>query len=188
MIGKLWRRLRSSHPRHAIALAIVGGGIGGILFWGGFHTALELTNTEDFCISCHEMRRYGLQGIHHLGASALQERFRRPRLMPRLPRAEAMGSEDRAQDRGERRVVLLGARQHSHAREVRGQSPGYGQARLGEHDRKRFARMPQLPFAGRDGLPQDEEARGSQAHGERAEGRRNLHLLPQGHRPQACPT
>ena len=28
----------------------------GILFWGGFHTALELTNTESFCISCHEMQ------------------------------------------------------------------------------------------------------------------------------------
>jgi cytochrome c-type protein NapC len=28
----------------------------GIIFWGGFHTAMELANTEDFCISCHEMR------------------------------------------------------------------------------------------------------------------------------------
>ena len=28
----------------------------GILFWGGFHWALEATNTEAFCISCHEMK------------------------------------------------------------------------------------------------------------------------------------
>lgn len=28
----------------------------GILFWGGFNTAMEMTNTEEFCISCHEMR------------------------------------------------------------------------------------------------------------------------------------
>ena len=27
----------------------------GVLFWGGFNTALEVTNTEPFCISCHEM-------------------------------------------------------------------------------------------------------------------------------------
>jgi len=27
----------------------------GILFWGGFNTAMEATNTLDFCISCHEM-------------------------------------------------------------------------------------------------------------------------------------
>jgi len=28
----------------------------GILFWGGFNWAMEMTNTEKFCISCHEMR------------------------------------------------------------------------------------------------------------------------------------
>lgn len=28
----------------------------GILFWGGFHTAMEWTNREQFCISCHEMQ------------------------------------------------------------------------------------------------------------------------------------
>lgn len=28
----------------------------GIIFWGGFNTILEWTNTEKFCISCHEMR------------------------------------------------------------------------------------------------------------------------------------
>lgn len=29
--------------------------IGGILFWGAFNTAMEWTNREAFCISCHEM-------------------------------------------------------------------------------------------------------------------------------------
>jgi nitrate/TMAO reductase-like tetraheme cytochrome c subunit len=28
----------------------------GIIFWGGFNTVLEATNTEEFCISCHEMK------------------------------------------------------------------------------------------------------------------------------------
>lgn len=27
----------------------------GIILWGGFNWGLELTNTEEFCISCHEM-------------------------------------------------------------------------------------------------------------------------------------
>jgi len=27
----------------------------GILFWGGFNWTLAMTNTEEFCISCHEM-------------------------------------------------------------------------------------------------------------------------------------
>ena len=37
------------------ALLIVGF-IAGIIFWGGFNTAMEATNTETFCISCHEMQ------------------------------------------------------------------------------------------------------------------------------------
>ena len=37
------------------------GGLGiafvlGIIFWGGFNTAMEWTNREAFCISCHEMK------------------------------------------------------------------------------------------------------------------------------------
>ena len=27
----------------------------GVIFWGGFNTAMEATNTMEFCISCHEM-------------------------------------------------------------------------------------------------------------------------------------
>jgi cytochrome c-type protein NapC len=30
--------------------------IAGIIFWGGFNTAMEATNTLEFCISCHEMK------------------------------------------------------------------------------------------------------------------------------------
>jgi cytochrome c-type protein NapC len=30
--------------------------IAGIVFWGGFNTAMEWTNREAFCISCHEMK------------------------------------------------------------------------------------------------------------------------------------
>jgi len=50
--GRLWQRLR----RVAFGL----GGIAfvaGIVFWGGFNTAMEMTNNEDFCISCHEMQK-----------------------------------------------------------------------------------------------------------------------------------
>lgn len=33
----------------------------GIIFWGGLNTTLELTNSEAFCISCHEMKDYVYQ-------------------------------------------------------------------------------------------------------------------------------
>jgi cytochrome c-type protein NapC len=35
---------------------VVSGFAAGVMFWGGFNTAMELTNTEQFCIGCHEMR------------------------------------------------------------------------------------------------------------------------------------
>jgi len=30
--------------------------VAGIIFWGGFNTVMEATNTLEFCISCHEMK------------------------------------------------------------------------------------------------------------------------------------
>jgi cytochrome c-type protein NapC len=40
-----------------IATGAIGiGFVLGILFWGGFNTAMEWTNREEFCISCHEMK------------------------------------------------------------------------------------------------------------------------------------
>ena len=37
-------------------LLLAGGFVAGVIFWGGFNTVLEMTNQEQFCISCHEMR------------------------------------------------------------------------------------------------------------------------------------
>jgi cytochrome c-type protein NapC len=39
----------------SLGFLVVGGFIAGIVFWGAFNTALELTNTEKFCTGCHEM-------------------------------------------------------------------------------------------------------------------------------------
>jgi nitrate/TMAO reductase-like tetraheme cytochrome c subunit len=51
----LWQQ-----PKKRYLLYIPAGGllmfVAGIIFWGAFHTAIEATNTEEFCISCHEMR------------------------------------------------------------------------------------------------------------------------------------
>lgn len=56
MVVRWWRVLSSPSRHFSLGLLVVGGFIGGILFWGGFNTALEATNTETFCVSCHEMR------------------------------------------------------------------------------------------------------------------------------------
>ncbi|WP_318527281.1 NapC/NirT family cytochrome c [Sedimentimonas flavescens] len=50
--GRLWRRyVYFGVPVMGAAAAF----IAGIVFWGGFNTAMEATNTMPFCISCHEM-------------------------------------------------------------------------------------------------------------------------------------
>ncbi|MGH8682564.1 MAG: NapC/NirT family cytochrome c [Burkholderiales bacterium] len=37
----------------------------GVIFWGGFNWAMELTNTEKFCISCHEMEENVFKEYRH---------------------------------------------------------------------------------------------------------------------------
>jgi len=52
----LWKRLRRPSPKYSLLTLLLLGFVAGVIFWGGFNTALEATNTEGFCISCHEMR------------------------------------------------------------------------------------------------------------------------------------
>ena len=52
-LGKYWRVLRRPSVHYSLGALTLGGFIAGIMFWGGFNTALEVTNTEAFCISCH---------------------------------------------------------------------------------------------------------------------------------------
>lgn len=53
---KYWKILITPSVSMSLGFLTIGGFIGGIIFWGGFNTALEATNTEQFCVSCHEMR------------------------------------------------------------------------------------------------------------------------------------
>lgn len=51
-----WATLRRPSVKYSMLGLLATGFIGGIVFWGGFNTALEATNELEFCISCHEMR------------------------------------------------------------------------------------------------------------------------------------
>ncbi|MBK6716616.1 MAG: NapC/NirT family cytochrome c [Burkholderiales bacterium] len=48
--------LRRPSSKYSVLTLLLVGVVFGVLFWGGFNTALEATNKEAFCISCHEMR------------------------------------------------------------------------------------------------------------------------------------
>jgi len=61
-VKRLLERLRNywgmlTRPSRHLSFGVLtaGGFIAGIVFWGAFNTALEATNTETFCVSCHEM-------------------------------------------------------------------------------------------------------------------------------------
>jgi cytochrome c-type protein NapC len=55
-VGRLVRALtRPSATRSVLAIVVLGF-VAGIVFWGGFNTAMEASNTMAFCTSCHEMR------------------------------------------------------------------------------------------------------------------------------------
>ena len=58
MVGlkRLWTALWRPSPRYALATLLIVGVLVGAVLWGGFNWAMELSSTETFCISCHEMR------------------------------------------------------------------------------------------------------------------------------------
>jgi cytochrome c-type protein NapC len=56
VIRRYWNIFRRPSAYFSLGFLTIGGFIGGVIFWGGFNTALELTNTEKFCTGCHEMK------------------------------------------------------------------------------------------------------------------------------------
>jgi cytochrome c-type protein NapC len=48
--------LKRPSAKYSLLSLLAVGFFSGIIFWGGFNTGLEATNTMDFCIGCHEMR------------------------------------------------------------------------------------------------------------------------------------
>lgn len=76
LIADYWRLLNRPARHLSLAFLTAGGFIAGVVFWGGFNTALEVTNTEAFCISCHEMRNNVFQElkstIHYTNRSGVR--------------------------------------------------------------------------------------------------------------------
>ena len=75
-IRRYWTKFRSPSARYSLGALLVVGFFGGIFFWGGFNTVMEATNTETFCISCHEMEqnvyREYQQTVHYTNHSGVR--------------------------------------------------------------------------------------------------------------------
>ena len=55
-VRELWDVLVRPSAVFGLGVLVLAGFAAGVIFWGGFNTALEVTNTEKFCTGCHEMR------------------------------------------------------------------------------------------------------------------------------------
>lgn len=56
IIRRCWSALNKPSAKYSLMTIIVAGFFAGIIFWGGFNTGMEATNTLEFCTTCHEMR------------------------------------------------------------------------------------------------------------------------------------
>jgi len=70
--GRLNAWLRRASP---VLVLVVGVGAG-VIFWGGFNTAMEVSNEMAFCIGCHEMRETVYEeykeSLHYRNTSGVQ--------------------------------------------------------------------------------------------------------------------
>lgn len=56
LIKRTWNFLKQPSAKYSVLAIATVFFFGGIIFWGGFNTAMEATNTMEFCTGCHEMR------------------------------------------------------------------------------------------------------------------------------------
>ena len=54
-LRRCWNFLTQPSAKYSLLAILVVGFVGGVLFWGGFHTAMEATNSLEFCTGCHTM-------------------------------------------------------------------------------------------------------------------------------------
>ncbi|MGX9352372.1 NapC/NirT family cytochrome c [Shimia sp. W99] len=55
LLGRIWGWFWSPSGVLSVGFTLIVGFMAGILFWGGFHWSMEMTNTEEFCTGCHTM-------------------------------------------------------------------------------------------------------------------------------------
>lgn len=65
LLKNFWSWLKKPSAQYAVGSLLLIGFIGGVVFWGGFNTAMELSNKEAFCIACHEMEENVYREYRH---------------------------------------------------------------------------------------------------------------------------
>ena len=75
-LQRLWNFLARPSAKYSLLALLAVGFVGGVLFWGGFHTAMESTNTLEFCTGCHTMADNSLkeykETVHYANRSGVR--------------------------------------------------------------------------------------------------------------------
>ena len=76
LIKRYWRTINRPSAYFSLGFLTLGGFVAGVVFWGAFNTAMEVTNTEAFCTGCHEMHENVYQElqstIHYTNRSGVR--------------------------------------------------------------------------------------------------------------------
>ena len=76
IVVRCWSALKQPSAKYSLLTLLAVGFFSGIIFWGGFNTGMEATNTLEFCNSCHEMRdtvyREYKETIHYSNRSGVR--------------------------------------------------------------------------------------------------------------------
>ena len=57
-ISRIWQAISSPSPKYSLGLLLIAGFVVGVMTVGGFNYSMAVTNTEEFCVSCHEMENF----------------------------------------------------------------------------------------------------------------------------------
>ena len=144
LLRRVWQVLSRPSAKWSLLALLSTGFVGGIIFWGGFNTAMEATNTLEFCTSCHEMR--DTVYAEYKETIHFSQPHRRARRVLRLPRAARLGAQDgAARSRPAARLYGKVMGTIDTQGQVRGQACRTGRPRVEAHEGHRFAGVPQLP-------------------------------------------
>jgi len=181
-VRRFWRWLCRPSTRWSSGALLLVGVAAGIVFWGGFNTVMESTNTLEFCISCHEMKDTVYEEYRRSTHYSNPSGVRAICSDCHVPRSWGAKVVRKVQATNELYHTLVGT--IDTPEKFRGQARRARAACLGRHEGQRLARVPQLSRLRGDGLPQAEPAGAGEDGAGGSEGR-DLHRLPQGRRPQA---
>ena len=76
MRSKVWRWFWRPSGNYTWGGIFVAGCFAGIIFWGGFNTAMEQSNRLEFCTACHSMENFVFpeyrQSVHYRNAAGVR--------------------------------------------------------------------------------------------------------------------